>query len=129
MRSLTADAAIVALPGLASAGGAIWVAEALFAVAVERGADLPSNLLMPSIAAIAFLLTWTAYYLLVGRLAYRALSTSNALHLLLVLIALATALLLLNSPDMVLPLLAGTAGAAAALRLVRLRPRPVLRAN
>jgi hypothetical protein len=129
MRSLTADAAIIAIPGLAASAGAIWAAHALFAMAAERGADLPAGMLLPTIAAFAFLLTWSVYYLVVGLLAYRALSTSNALHLLLVLVALATALLLLHRPDLVIPVLTSTAGAAAALRLVRLRPRPALRAN
>jgi hypothetical protein len=108
MRSLTADAAIIAIPGLAASAGAIWAAHALFAMAAERGADLPAGMLLPTIAAFAFLLTWSVYYLVVGLLAYRALSTSNALHLLLVLVALATALLLLNRPDLVIPVLTST---------------------
>jgi len=129
MRSLTADAAIVAIPSLISAGGAIWAAEALFALAAERGAALSPALLLPTMVALAFLLTWASYYLVVGLLAYRALSTSNALMLFLVLVALVTTLLLLNHPELVPPVLASVAGAALALRMVRLRPRRALRPN
>ena len=123
MRSLSADAAIIAGPSLAAAGGAIWAAERLFALAAERGGELPSLLLLPTIAAIAFTLTWLSYYVFVGLLAYRALSTSNALILLLVVVALLTVLALLNQPELSIPILVSAAGAGLALRLVRLSPR------
>jgi hypothetical protein len=123
MRSLSADAAIVAVPSLVASGAAIWASERLFALAAERGAEFPPILLLPTMAAIAFALTWVSYYLFVGLLAYRALSTSNALVLLLVVVALLTVLALLNRPELSVPILVSAAGAAAALRLVRLRPR------
>ncbi|HEX8443335.1 MAG TPA: hypothetical protein VF631_06785 [Allosphingosinicella sp.] len=123
MRSLSADAAIVAGPSLAASGAAIWAAERLFALAAERGGELPPLLLLPTMMAIAFALTWGSYYVFVGLLAYRALSTSNALVLLLVVVALLTVLALLNRPELSVPILASAAGAALALRLVRLRPR------
>jgi hypothetical protein len=129
MRSLTADAAIIAVPSLACAGGAIWAADALFGLAAERGAGLPPALLLPTTAALAFVVTWASYYLVVGLLAYRALSTSNALSLFLVLVALQTALVLLHRPESIVPILVSAAGAALALRLLRLRPRRVLRPN
>jgi hypothetical protein len=123
MRSLSADAAIVAVPSLVACGAAIWTSERLFALAAERGTAFPPILLLPTMAAIAFALTWVSYYVFVGLLAYRALSTSNALILLLVVVALLTVLALLNRPELSLPILVSAAGAAAALRLVRLRPR------
>ena len=123
MRSLSADAAIVAVPSLVASGAAIWAAGRLFALAADRGGALPPFLLLPTMSAIAFALTWAGYYVFVGLLAYRALSTSNALILLLVVVALLTVLALLNRPELSIPLLASAAGAALALRLVRLRPR------
>lgn len=123
MRSLSADAAIIAGPSLAATGGAIWAAEALFALAAERSAALPPMLLLPAMAAIAFVLTWAVYYTLVGLLAYRAVSTSNALVLFLVLVGLLTVLALLNRPELSIPLIASASGTALALRLIRLRPR------
>ena len=129
MRSLSADAAIVTGPSLAAAGGAIWATERLFALAAERAASLPPLLLLPTIVALAFALTWASYYAVVGLLAYRALSTSNALVLFLVVVALLTALALLNRPELLVPMLASAAGAALALRLVRRRPRRQLSPN
>lgn len=129
MRSLSADAAIIALPSLAAAAGAIWAAEALFVLAFERGAGLPPSLLLPTMAALAFVATWSSYYLVVGLLAYRALSTSNALVLFLVLVSLIVVLVLLNQPPLSLPILASAAGAAMALRLLRRRPRRSFRLN
>jgi hypothetical protein len=129
MRSLTADAAIIALPSLAAAGGAIWGAEALFALAAERGAALSPSLLLPTMSALAFLLTWMSYYVVVGLLAYRATSTSNAVILFLVLVSLLTVLVLLNQPPLAVPILTAAAGALVALRLLRLRPRRPARAS
>lgn len=123
MRSLSADAAIIAGPSLAASGGAIWAADALFALALERAAGLPPMLLLPTMTAIAFALTWAVYYAVVGLLAYRAVSTSNALVLFLVVAGLLLMLALLNRPELSVPLIASAAGAALALRLVRLRPR------
>lgn len=123
MRSLSADAAIIAGPSLAASGGAIWAAQAVFALAAERGVALPPMLLLPTMAAIAFALTWATYYGVVGLLAYRAVSTSNALVLFLLIVGLLTVLALLNEPELSIPLLASTSGAALALRLLRLRPR------
>lgn len=123
MRSLTADAAIVAAPSLAASGAAIWSAERLFVLAAEHGGALPSMTLSPMMAALAFMLTWAGYYLVVRLLAFRALSTSNALILFLLLIALLTVLTLLTRPEWSIPLLSAAAGSALALRLVRLRPR------
>lgn len=123
MRSLSADAAIIAGPSLAATGGAIWVAERLFVLAAEQGSILPAPLLLPTMAALAFALTWASYYVVVGLLAYRAVSTSNALFLFFVVVALLTVLALLNDPQWAVPLLASAAGTGLALRLVRLRPR------
>lgn len=123
VRSLSADAAIIAAPSLAAAGGAIWSAERLFALV----GHLPSALMLPSMAAIAFGLTWAAYHLIAGLLAYRALSTSNALVLLLTLVTLLSVLALLVRPELLIPLLASASGSATALRLLRRRPRRQLR--
>jgi hypothetical protein len=123
MRSLSADAAIIAGPSLAASGGAIWASEKLFALAAEQSAALPPMLLLPTMAAIAFVLTWATYYVVVGLLAYRAVSTSNALVLFLVSVGLLTVLALLNRPELSIPLVASASGAALALRLLRLRPR------
>jgi hypothetical protein len=129
MRSLTADAAIIAAPSVAATGGAIWAVDALFALAADRAGALPQFFMLPSMTAIGFALTWAAYYLVVGLLAYRAVSTSNALILFLVVMCLLTGLTLLNRPDLSVPLIAAAAGAALALRLVRRRPRPKLSPN
>ena len=129
MRSLTADAAIIALPTLAVTAGAVRAAQALFTLAAEQGAALPVSLLLPTIAALAFVATWAVYYALVGLLAYRALSTSNSVVLFLVLITLLTILGLLNQPILVPPMLSAAAGSTVALRLLRLRPRRLFRTN
>jgi small-conductance mechanosensitive channel len=129
MRSLTADAAIIAGPSLAAAGGAILASERLFALAGEAGSPLPAALVLPTMVAIAFALTWAGYYLVVGLLAYRAVSTSNALVLFLLLVALLVVLALLNRPDWSVPMLASAGGAALALRLLRRRPRRQLSPN
>ena len=123
MRSLSADAAIIAGPSLAASGGAIWASGKLFALAAEQSASLPPMLLLPTMAAMAFALTWASYYLVVGLLAYRAVSTSNALVLFLVIVGLLAVLALLNRPELSIPLIAAASGAALALRLLRLRPR------
>ncbi len=129
MRSLSADAAIVAMPSLLAAGVAVWAGEASFAAAAGQQAALPPGLLLPTILLGAFAATWAVYYLFAGLLAYRALSTSNGLVLFLVLSTLLLVLLLLNLPDRVPPVLIACVGAAGALRLVRLRPRRLRRPN
>lgn len=129
MRSLSADAAIIAVPSLLAAVAAVWLGEASFAAAAVQQAALPPGLLLPTIMLFGFALTWAAYYLMAGLLAYRALSTSNGLIQFLVLSTLLMVLLLLNLPERVPPLLIACAGAAAALRLVRLRPRRLHRPN
>ena len=127
MRSFTADAAILALPSLGAMAGAIWASERLFVLAAERGAGLSPELLFPVMAMLAFALTCAAYFLVVGLLAYRALSTSNALVLFLTLVCLVAVLVLLNRPELSFSILAASAGAGLALRLLRRKPRRPIR--
>jgi hypothetical protein len=127
MRSLSADAAIVAVPSLGATAGAIWATEHLFRAAAERGPGLSPELLFPTMAMLAFALTWAAYFIVVGLLAYRALSTSNALVLFLTLVSLLVVLVLLNRPEFSVSILVASAGTALALRLLRRKSRRPIR--
>ena len=127
MRSFTADAAIVAVPSLGATAAAIWASERLFRLADDSGAGISPELLFPTMGMLAFAMTWAAYFVVVGLLAYRALSTSNALVLFLTLVCLLAVLVLLNRPELCLSILAAAAGAGLALRLLRRKPRRSIR--
>lgn len=129
MRSFSADAAIVAVPSLAAAAGAVWAGEHLFAAAPAELIASHPLVPFPVYAAIAFLLTWAVYFLVAGLLHYRALSTSNAFSIYMLLAGLILALLLLSQPAAAPPLVAAAAGGALALRLVRRRPSRRYSAN
>lgn len=129
MRSFSADAAIVAGPSLAMSGLAVWAGDALLAAAPPEVASSLVLLPYPLYALLALIGTWAAYLLFAPLLRYRALSTSNAFDLFVLVGGLILALMLLTTAALILPLAAAGAGAATALRLVRRRPSRGLSAN
>jgi hypothetical protein len=129
MRSLSADAAIVAGPTLGASALAVWCGKAALAAAPPE-AWLPHPLLLlPLYAALGFALTWLFYYAVVGLLEYRALSTSNGRGLFMLFAALAAAYLLFRAPELVSAFAAAAAGATFALHVIRRRPRQRISAN
>jgi hypothetical protein len=129
MRSLSADAAIVAAPTLGATYLAVRSGNALVAVS-PAGFGLPDPmLLLPAYAALGFALTWAAYHLVAGLLQYRAISTSNGRGLFIFLAVLVTASAAYEVPQLALPFAAAAAGAAFALHLIRRRPSRRISAN
>ena len=129
MRSLSADAAIVAAPTLGAAYLAVRSGNALVAVS-PPGLRLPDPLLLlPAYAVLGLALTWVTYHLVAGLLRYRAISTSNGRALFIFLAMLVTASAAFEVPELALPFAAAAAGAAFALHLIRHRPSRRIGAN
>jgi hypothetical protein len=129
MRSLSADAAIVAAPTLGATYLAVRSGHALVAVS-PPGMWLPDPLLLlPAYAALGLALTWAAYHLVAGLLQYRAISTSNGRGLFIFLAVLVTASAAYEVPELALPFAAAATGAAFALHLIRRRPSRRIIAN
>jgi hypothetical protein len=129
MRSLSADAAIVAAPTLGAAYLAVRSGDALVAVS-PPDLWLPDPfLLLPAYAALGLALTWAAYHLVAGLLQYRAISTSNGRGLFIFLAVLVTASAAYEVPELALRFAAAAAGAAFALHLIRRRPSRRIIAN
>ena len=129
MRSLSADAAIVAAPTLGATYLAVWSGDALIAKSPPETWLLHPLFLMPAYAACGLALTWIAYHAVAGLLQYRAISTSNGRGLFIFLAVLTTAFAAYDAPTVAFPFAAAAIGSAFALRLIRRRPSRRISAN
>jgi hypothetical protein len=128
MRSLSADAAIVAAPTMAASYLAVWCGDALLVRVPLQ--ILPHPLLvLPGYAAFGAVLTWLAYQTVAGMLEYRAISTTNGRGLFVFLAVLTTAFTAYEAPGVALSFAAAALGAAFALHLIRRRPSRRISAN
>jgi len=129
MRSLSADAAIVAAPTLGAAFLAVRTVDALRTV-IAPELQLPHPLLlMPAYGALGLALTWIAYQLVAGLLEYRAISTTNGRGLFILLAVLTGGFAMIDAPSLAPPFAAAALGSAFALSLLRRRPRRRISAN
>jgi hypothetical protein len=129
MRSLSADAAIVAAPTLAASYLAVWGGDRLLAAAPPE-AWLPHELLLlPLYAVLGMTLTWLFYQTVAGMLEYRAISTTNGRGLFIFLAVLTTAFTAYEAPGVALQFAAAAMGAAFTLQLIRRRPSRRISAN
>jgi hypothetical protein len=129
MRSLSADAAIVAAPTRGATFLAVRSVDAARAV-VAPAAWLPHPLLlMPAYATLGLALTWMAYQLVAGLLEYRAISTTNGRGLFILLAVLTGGFAMFDAPSLAPPFAAAALGGAFALSLIRRRPSRRISAN
>ena len=129
MRSLSADATIVAAPTLGATYLAVRGGNALLAVSPPDLWLPDPMLLLPVYAALGFGLSWAAYHLVAGLLQYRAISTSNGRGFFIFLAVLVTASAAYEVPALAPRFAAAAAGAAFALHLIRRRPSRRIIAN
>lgn len=122
MRTLTMDAALVALPSLGASAASVYAGQML----LERYGDGRWYGHPLALFPLCFLaggaLTWIVYQIVRPLLEHRALSTSRGRSMLVFLAALTAGFGLMYDALLSLALLAAAAGSALTLKLLRERP-------